>query len=257
MTAAHLDCPFSETSEGIRDLIYQAINDILQLDGSKAPQDKLESVVSCAKKIFSVIQAGEKAVASADDFLPSLIFILLKANPPRILSNINFITRFSNEARLRSGEEGYYFTNLCCAINFIENLSAESLNLPQTEFDSFMSGDIPPGSWGATLISCDGIQSVTTSLNTLRELGELHNKILADCERLEREMGEFQSNISSEVERVLSRTQFSIRQPNKPVTVDTLSPAAEEILLPPPLLPENLQASYTQASLSFSEEIFS
>ena len=98
-------------------------------------------------------------------------------------------------------------------------------------------------------MSCDGIQSVTTSLNTLRELGELHNKILADCERLEREMGEFQSNISSEVGRVLSRTQFSIRQPNKPVTVDALSPAAEEILLPPPLLPENLQARYIQAAL--------
>ena len=248
VTASHLDCPFSETSEGIRDLIYQAINDILQVDGSKAPQDKLESVVSCAKKIFTVIQAGEKNVASADDFLPSLIFILLKANPPRILSNINFITRFSNEARLRSGEEGYYFTNLCCAINFIENLSAESLNLPQAEFDSFMSGDIPPGSWGATLLSCDGIQTVSTSLNTLRELGELHNKLLADCERLEREMGEFQTNISSEVERVLSRTQFSIRQPNKPVTVDAISPAEEETLLPPPLLPENLQS--TSASLS-------
>ena len=250
VTAAHLECPFSETSEDIRDLIYQAINDILQVDGSKAPQDKLESVVSCAKKIFSVIQAGEKSVASADDFLPSLIFILLKANPPRILSNINFITRFSDEARLRSGEEGYYFTNLCCAINFIENLTAQSLSLPQAEFDSFMSGDIPPGSWGATLLSCDGIQTVTTSLNTLRDLGDLHNKLLADCERLEREMGEFQTNISSEVERVLSRTQFTIRPANKPVTVDTISPAEEETLLPPPLLPENLQSTTTTSSLS-------
>ena len=83
MTPSHLDCPFKESSSEIRDLIYQAINDILQVDGFKAPQDKLKSVVSCAKKIFSVIQAGEKNVASADDFLPSLIFILLRANPPR------------------------------------------------------------------------------------------------------------------------------------------------------------------------------
>ena len=75
VTAAHLECPFSETAPGIRDLIYQAINDILQVDGFKAPQDKLESVVSCAKTIFAVIQAGDKSVASADDFLPSLIFI--------------------------------------------------------------------------------------------------------------------------------------------------------------------------------------
>ena len=94
MTAAHLDCPFKETAQDVRDLIYLAINDILELDGSKAPQDKLASVVRCSKKIFTVLKAGECNVGSADDFLPSLIFILLKANPPRIMSNINFITRF-------------------------------------------------------------------------------------------------------------------------------------------------------------------
>merc|ERR1740123_428341 len=239
VTAAHLECPFSETAPGIRDLVYQAINDILQVDGFKAPQDKLESVVSCSKKIFDVIQAGERAQASADDFLPSLIFILLEANPPRIQSNINFITRFSNESRLRSGEEGYYFTNLCCALNFIENLTASSLSLPQSEFDSFMSGEIPPGSWGATLIMCEGIQSVNTSLASLKELTDIQEKITADCERLEREMEQFQTHISTEVDRVMARTQFTIRGPRKPVTVDALSPQTEESLLPPPLLPTN------------------
>ena len=93
VTAAHLECPFKETAPAVRDLIYLAINDILELDGSKAPQDKLASVVSCSKKIFTVLQAGDCNVASADDFLPSFIYILLKANPPRIMSNINFITR--------------------------------------------------------------------------------------------------------------------------------------------------------------------
>jgi len=243
VTAAHLECPFSETATGIRDLIYQAINDILQVDGFKAPQDKLASVVGCAKKIFSVIQAGEKNVASADDFLPSLIFILLKANPPRIQSNINFITRFSDEARLRSGEEGYYFTNLCCALNFIESVTAASLNLPQSEFESFMNGEIPPGSWGATLIMCEGIQSVNTSLASLKELEEMQAKIMSDCEKLEKEMEEFQANIATEVQQVMQRTEYTIRGPKKPVTVDALSPQMEESLLPPPLLPQNLSVS--------------
>ena len=173
-----MECPFYETSTGIQDLIYHAINDILQVDGFKAPQDKLASIVGCAKKIFFLIQAGNKIVASADDFLPSLIFILLKANPPRIQSNINFITRFTDEARLRSGEEGYYFTNLCCALNFIESVTAASLNLPQSEFNSFMSGEIPPGSWGATLIMCEGIHSVNTSLASPKELEEMQEKMM-------------------------------------------------------------------------------
>jgi len=241
VTADHLECPFKETAPEVRDLIYLAINDILELDGTRAPQDKLANVVSCSKKIFSVLEAGDCKVASADDFLPSLIYILLKANPPRITSNINFITRFSNESRLQSGEEGYYFTNLCCALSFVENLTAVSLNLPQGEFDSYVSGEaIPPGSWQASLLMCEGIQTMSHNLKTMADLSVLQAKIMDDCERLEKEMTDFQSFVSEEVQRVLARTTYTIREPKKPVTVDCLSPQLEESLLPAPLLPQNL-----------------
>ena len=149
--------------------------------------------------------------------------------------------RFSNEARLRSGEEGYYFTNLCCGLSFVENLTAASLNLPQAEFDSYMSGEsIPPGSWEASLLMCEGIQTMSHNLKTLSDLSELQTKIMTDCETLEKDMLEFQTSISAEVERVLARTTYTIREPKKPVTVDCLSPQTEESLLPPPLLPQNL-----------------
>ena len=141
------------------------------------------------------------------------------------------------------GEEGYYFTNLCCALNFVETLTAASLNLPQHEFDSFMNGEIPPGSWGSTLMPCEGIQSINTSLASLKELSDIQDKIMSDCDRLERDMEAFQSHISSEVERVLAKTQYTIREPKKPVTVDALSPQVEESLLPPPLVPTNLTSS--------------
>ena len=73
VTAAHLECPFKETApevkffsltvaftfnHKVRDVIYTAINDILEVDGLKCPQDKLGSVVSCSKKVFEVLPVG-------------------------------------------------------------------------------------------------------------------------------------------------------------------------------------------------------
>lgn len=237
VTAGHLECPFKETSPEVRDLIYTAINDILELDGSKAPQDKLASVVKCSKNIFAILHSANQGPSSADDFFPSLVYIFLKANPPRVLSNINFITRFANEQRLRSGEGGYYFTNVAAAMAFIDKLTAHDLNLPQPEFDSYMSGEaIPPGSWEASLLMCEGIQTMSQNLKALSDLRELQSKIMTDAETLERDMTELSSSISQEVEAVLARTKYTIYGPKRPVAVDSNDlPGPGN--LPPPLVP--------------------
>jgi len=106
--------------------------DLIEMDGQRAPQDKLASIIDCSKLVFEMLalsdsstvdQLSEKVVenedqeagkataeaetnepstntstttshpVSADDFLPALIYVVLRANPPRLHSNLNFITR--------------------------------------------------------------------------------------------------------------------------------------------------------------------
>lgn len=39
---------------------------------------------------------------------------------------------------------GYYFTNLCCAIKFIQNLNGDSLRMPAEEFEAYTTGQLVP-----------------------------------------------------------------------------------------------------------------
>ncbi|CAL1714296.1 unnamed protein product [Somion occarium] len=71
----------------------------------------------------------------ADTFVPILIYVVLKANPENLLSNVEFINRFRNPAKLQS-EAGYYLSSLMGGVSFVETMDHTSLsNITQEEFE--------------------------------------------------------------------------------------------------------------------------
>ncbi|KII85928.1 hypothetical protein PLICRDRAFT_115563 [Plicaturopsis crispa FD-325 SS-3] len=127
----HLDIPEGEGSKGF---LMFAQQELLKINHYKAPRDKLICVLNCCKVIFGLIR-HLKTEEGADSFVPILIFVVLKANPEHLLSNVEFINRFRNPEKLQS-EAGYYLSSLMGAVSFIETMDHTSLsNITQEEFE--------------------------------------------------------------------------------------------------------------------------
>lgn len=105
------------------------------MDAKRTAYEKMICITECTKIIYkamsisarisanikqesqsNTITANEnnqvKLIASADDYLPAFLYIVLKANPTMLYSNINFISRYAFEKRVLQGEHAYYFCSL-------------------------------------------------------------------------------------------------------------------------------------------------
>ncbi|XP_048875891.1 LOW QUALITY PROTEIN: GTPase-activating protein and VPS9 domain-containing protein 1-like [Brienomyrus brachyistius] len=87
----------------------------------RTPRDKVQCVLRMCTSIMNLLSlANEDAVPGADDFLPVLVFVLIKANPLCLLSTIQYISNFYS-SRL-SGEESYWWMQFTAAVEFIKTI---------------------------------------------------------------------------------------------------------------------------------------
>ncbi|KAF8317758.1 uncharacterized protein EI90DRAFT_3147343 [Cantharellus anzutake] len=127
----HLEIPIVDGSHGF---IAFAEQELVKINHYKAPRDKTICVLNASKIIFGLLRHMQRE-DGADSFLPLLIYVIVKANPDNLLSNIEYINRFRGPERLQ-GEIAYYLSSLMGAVSFIETLDHTSLsNISKEEFE--------------------------------------------------------------------------------------------------------------------------
>ncbi|KDP36696.1 hypothetical protein JCGZ_07987 [Jatropha curcas] len=134
----HLDIPAVLQNEASWLL---AEKELQKINASKAPREKLLCIMSCCRVINNLLLnasiSENHVLGGADDFLPVLIYVMIKANPPLLHSNLKFIQLYRRQAKLVS-EAAYYFTNIVSAKSFIVDLNAKSLSMDEIEFEQKM-----------------------------------------------------------------------------------------------------------------------
>ncbi|CAI2355544.1 unnamed protein product [Caenorhabditis sp. 36 PRJEB53466] len=96
--------------------------ELSMLDVYVTAQEKLNCIVRCCDVINNLIALSSKnAVASADDLTPVLVFVIIKANPRSLLSNLQFVETFAGD-KIESGRDAYYWINFKSAVEYIKTI---------------------------------------------------------------------------------------------------------------------------------------
>jgi len=96
--------------------------ELSQLAAFKTPKDKVACVVRCCQTIMNLLSLSQakSSVPAADDFLPVLVFVVVKANPANLLSTVQYVESFYGN-RL-GGEDHYWWMQFVAAIEFIKTM---------------------------------------------------------------------------------------------------------------------------------------
>ncbi|CAH0553533.1 unnamed protein product [Brassicogethes aeneus] len=116
----HKDLMISK--EYLREYPWQPAQDALKaLNATRTPRDIVNCILHCAKCIMDLLSFSQNAgSATADDFTPVLVYVIIKVNPKALLSTVQFVNSFYSNQLL--GEEDYWWTQFSSAVEFIKTM---------------------------------------------------------------------------------------------------------------------------------------
>ena len=110
---------------------------IKKYDTARSIYDKLEYIKDAFTNINNNIKysEGKNEEAGQDEMIPIFHYILIKAQPKRMQTNINFINCFLSEEKF-NGQFGYFVSQIESSFSFIMNINYNHLNMSKEEFES-------------------------------------------------------------------------------------------------------------------------
>ena len=107
-----------------------------EINDAHSVSDKLECIHNAYVTLNNTVKfiSGKNEDAGQDELTPLFQYILLKAQPDRLISNINFIRSFVSEPDL-VGPKGFFLSQIDSAMQFIEDLKPEQLKMDPKEFE--------------------------------------------------------------------------------------------------------------------------
>ena len=78
--------------------------------------------------------SGKEENSGQEELVPIFQYIIIKAQPKRMFSNINYIKCFLDEREI-SGQYGFLLSQMEMAASFILNVTPKQLKITKEEFD--------------------------------------------------------------------------------------------------------------------------
>jgi len=156
-----------ETSRDMS-ILNASIIKVIEVDAATSPYEKFQCIKQAIKLLVPKIAESK---FTADDLIPLVITMIIKANPPQILTNVYFIELFHEQNMLNSGQAAFIFTQFSAAIRWLESPHSEkakNYKLTKQQFEEFKDGDDVP-----VFVK----RSVDVYAGEIEELRDILNKI--------------------------------------------------------------------------------